>query len=1033
MPGTTDLKNYTDDDNEFLIEGQDKPVTGNYNYTQDLPSDYKPRASLLRLAENSRLSKIQRDKFLSAVELDLLRHPDEKLNLQPLFEASCRNGSVSWLNPVDSIRKLDQILEKFACMGKDRGSVLTPLIVLLTELAGRGINPRAFLDYVILPRISEDNDWRKWNERHMEALKIIADFLVSMKRDAPFNREHLGTGKTKLVRDIVLVKYVGKPLAAFPLIELRDKDLLERYRAAWQRLRIDNAFTILFMKTNILHFMYTMSGRIDFIQLVAIIENMPEIEEGFRENFPDSCFNIDVTRIDMNLYDYDMSKAVYDRRQKGFTSYDFVVEIKSYLSIILALLGTGSGIYLCGYFARRLSAAKNPDTARLFERLIRTVRDDGGKTVYTWHARRMLAFPGAQRDAYIDMVQANNGKDPAYPDPDMYFNGAELGSYDLSAFETMLNTLGLAREDFDSGVIPPAEEQKQSPVSIPYHAWIKAYTNRYPERKRDIDRYREEVARGSDRTWDRNRVDEIDSIGLPLHGPLLQSVIPGLSGGMARHGTVLKSGSFRELMARYGEVASVKSFSVSHDFSIPLRDFESFDRFRNAEIRKQVNTAIINQVWRYVEDTSIPSAANVTYYVNGEFVKIREPLAERQQDVLKIKDALSKMNDSASGRAELEKKASSVEKAVLHMKRQTEEFESLLREIEFMSEREKILSALIVAARLTEPGDDFAVYTIRLLIERYAGDMTLRGRLNHLRADVAIDLIHLRQLEMLVETIDGLARLVAADRDFDKAFNSDADRAATLNELLGPFILLKTRKLSMEALDAAVRRLTGFAKLTAERARWQELHESFQNRDTRYFEPFRIYPSRAIIDAYYGDMGSICLSGIPEAINDPSLHVIRLASDSELKIKGIALMYRSAQGLSTYMKKAGPFWHSFAYNPLPSFLHHLTRRQQLYLYLNYRRVIEDVSRLTGLPVVLSGINSWSIISNDRSFAELILSLEKRFNAAEVDDARGLSLLYAETSYSEAMVIIDPSRPDTFRSEKLLANFKWDIGSSQQGI
>jgi len=183
------------------------------------------------------------------------------------------------------------------------------------------------------------------------------------------------------------------------------------------------------------------------------------------------------------------------------------------------------------------------------------------------------------------------------------------------------------------------------------------------------------------------------------------------------------------------------------------------------------------------------------------------------------------------------------------------------------------------------------------------------------------------------------------------------------------------------------------------------------------------------MDAYYGDMGSICLAGLPEAITDPALHVIRLASDSEQGIRGIALMYRSQQGLASYMKHKGPFWHVFAFNPLPSFLHHLTRRRQLYLYLNYRALVEDVSRWSGLPVVLSGIHSWSIISNTRSFADLILSFEKRYGAPQVDDAKGLSLLYSEENYSDALVIIDPLRRETLMADNLLRSFDWHLAEN----
>lgn len=127
------------------------------------------------------------------------------------------------------------------------------------------------------------------------------------------------------------------------------------------------------------------------------------------------------------------------------------------------------------------------------------------------------------------------------------------------------------------------------------------------------------------------------------------------------------------------------------------------------------------------------------------------------------------------------------------------------------------------------------------------------------------------------------------------------------------------------------------------------------------------------------------------------------------------------------MKKSGAFWHSFAFNPIPSMLHKMTRRQMLNLYMNYRRVIEDISRKTGMPVVMSGINSYGIVSNDISFSDLLISVEKKLNGVELTDVAELSLFYSESSYSEALVIVDPERPETFRADRILKNFSNENG------
>ncbi len=1015
MSLTEDEIKYSDDDSEFFDEERGDAGDSDLYDASLFPGEHRPRKALFRLAESSRMSKRQCSRFLASVELDLLRPFEERLNLRPLFEACCRFGNKTWLNPAEYLKKLDVVLEKYLCSGVKRSAVLTPFTDLLAELAEQGINPAAFLQYVILPRIDGDNDWRRWNEQHLDALKLIGSFLVSMMGAPPFHREFLGSGDTRLLRDVVLVKYVGRPLAGFALADLKKEDHLERYRSAWQMLSLDNSFTILFMKTNLLHFMYTMSGRIDFVQLVAIIENMPAIETGFRENFPERCFNLDIKTLKMSLYKYDISRSVYERKRKGFSSYDFVVELRAYLSIIVALLGTGSGIYLCGYFAARLSALKSPDAARLFEQLILAIEDNGGKNIYVWHTRRMLSFPQNEREAYIEMVEANGGSDPAYPATERFFDGEGLELYSEKSFNAKLKSLGITKEDFDSQVILQLNAGKGN-VTVPHHTWISAYLNHYPEKREDIERYRSEVIAGDDRQWVDERVREIDALGIPLHHPLLHSVIPGLSGTIS-----YKSNTFVGLMLQYRAVAQIVPLPVSHEFKVPVREVSSFDKLLSAEVRSQVNMTVIKEAWSCVEAGEDVSPDNVMYFINMEYVRLKEAFTPKEEELIEAKSIMTSLAEGDE-KQKLVKKTRSLEKASVYIKSQMELYEALLDKINYMSAREKIITALVVAGKQTETGDDFSRYAVALLLGRYSSDATLQGRLDLLRSDVAIDLIHLGQLEMLVETIDTLGRAVAADSDLKSGLDSFVLRNEDIEALLAPFILLKSKKLSLEALDAALRRITGFARLTAERAKWQELLESFSEQDKKFFEPYRIYASRSAVDAYYGDMGSICLSGIPEAVNDPALQVFRLASDSDRKIKGVMLMYRSTGGLNSCMGKRVPFWHSFAFNPIPSMLHRMTRRQQLYLYLNFRCVLERVCSESGMPVVISGIHSWGIVSNDSSFADLILAFERRFNGLEIGDAAGLSLLYSEASYSEALVVVDPARNETFIADKLLEEF-----------
>jgi hypothetical protein len=69
----------------------------------------------------------------------------------------------------------------------------------------------------------------------LEAFQIIADLINAIKERSPLNQEHLGSGKTRLARDVVLVRYIGRPLTQFRLNELHDSAMLENYISAWKK------------------------------------------------------------------------------------------------------------------------------------------------------------------------------------------------------------------------------------------------------------------------------------------------------------------------------------------------------------------------------------------------------------------------------------------------------------------------------------------------------------------------------------------------------------------------------------------------------------------------------------------------------------------------------------------------------------------------------------------------------------------------------------------------------------------------------
>jgi hypothetical protein len=147
----------TDDNFEF----EDSADPGNTPSGEEeffIPS----KSKLAKKAAASALSPKQAYGFLAAVDLDLARKAEDRLGLEDLFLAYCKNGNKAWLDPAPYINKIDETLFKFACSSSMRSKYLLPFIELLITLASKRSTPPAFL---IVRAESEDfkrYDWRKW-------------------------------------------------------------------------------------------------------------------------------------------------------------------------------------------------------------------------------------------------------------------------------------------------------------------------------------------------------------------------------------------------------------------------------------------------------------------------------------------------------------------------------------------------------------------------------------------------------------------------------------------------------------------------------------------------------------------------------------------------------------------------------------------------------------------------------------------------------------------------------------------------------
>ena len=997
MPdGTASNEHEHAHDTELAIAYDEQPAGESANIDSvgdNLPDILKSKEFRAKL-DRSKANKSAVIPFLAAVNIDLNRQ--KPAGLFYLFNAWLEFGNKYWLNPMDKGNGLGALAE---ILFKYQGGFqeLTPFIQLLIQAARNGVSPRSFTEYVILPRMRDDYNWRKWQENHLDALQIIADLIYSVKDRPPFNQEHLGSGKTRLARDIVLVKYIGRPLAQFQLVHLRDKAILEKYINAWQKIELKDPLILYFIRCNVLHFIYLMSGKIDLIQLIAIIEQLPAIEHllgavtqrGYLkfENIDSVC-----------LFDYDIENAMHVRKQRGFHSIDFVTELKAYLDIMQAMLQKASGVHLCAYYTRLLKRYKNPYLAETISRLVHVIYNRGGMHVYKWHTQKLLTMPRDRMQAYIDLVNSNHGCDPEYPQIHLLFRDEEQARQDFE-MRDILAHLGLKQQLSATGADRASFKQV-------LNAYIKEHTGT----ENVVADYQRQLLEGSEHKWTAEFIQQLDDISdsekrLYLHLLLLRSVIRGIGTG---YSLARKSASFNELFAKYGSVHSQSKINVKTSFIMPVIPNFHSSADHDAIARKEVNLAAVEKIWKVLCGTETLNTAGVLTYINKWSMELDKPLENAVNEKGELENILKENPDEAIDEevaAKAKKEIAKLDKTINVLQEKKQNWTAIMDEFDMLNDKQQFVLALTLAGTAGRSDDEFNSYAAGLLLQRYKPLESITSRLSFLQDDISVDVLSYQQFDYLLNFLDTLFFALREDKAIIELLEDDT----VLQDILGPYLITKKKEVTLDALDAAAKKMTGYAGMQAERAKWQGILNKMEKKDGKYFHNMEIYTSKTFMDSFYGDMGGICLSGYPEQILLPGFFVQRLTDNNEKQIVGMSILCLSNGGFLSPKVSAQNFFQAFAFNPLASLLRHFSSEQQLFLYLQFRLNMEKAARMTNLPIVLSGVDTpWGLISNNAYFGDLIRKYEYgKATAKKVYNARGLSLYYKKEQYAVALVIIDP--------------------------
>jgi hypothetical protein len=970
--------------------------------------DNNPLRKKLR---ESRVRYKQGSPFLAAVEMDLDRK--DPINLKDFYLAWVTNGERNWLNPYKGIAHLREILHKF--IGKE--TVLKPFVALLTRLAEAKISPASFSEYVMLPRMKDDNNWRKWEENHLEALGIIANLIIAAKQKPPFNRENIEAGHFSLSRDIVLVRYIGRPIAEYKTAQLRDSELLGDYVKAWEKISLKNSLSIYFMRRNVLHFVYAMSGRLDLLQLVALIEQLPAIEKAFAAAFPEGGKHSDKAE-GVNLFEYDIGGEIHKRKKSGYLAYDFTAEVNAYLEVIKNLLEKNTGVYLCTYYATLFRRYKDPVLARTIARLVKALDDRGGMHIYKWHTKKLVSYRKTDHTAYVEMIEACRGCDPEYPRAERIFR--------------------------DADIVRVGEKK------IPLGELFQAYLAEHPEKAPLAEKFRKDMVEGKDRAWDEAFLRELDAFGEDMHLPLLHYAMPGVGTGFSYFGFG-KSKNFQGMWRQYGGALEHKVPTGAIKFEIPIKEVGQTTAEKENAARDQVNLVPVEKVWNTLNDEDAIGVENARQYINTWSLELNGPIENAFTEKAALEQTLNE-NESAEeklGEAEIKKLNKEIGKkgkALEMLRKKKQQFELILTEFDNLSADEKFILIIVLAGSEGGKDEAFAAYALRLILLRYAEDERIASRLEFLKDDVSIDVLTYAQLTWLLNLLETMFVLL---RD-DETVKAAAEASELLPKLLSPYIITRKKEISADSIDAAAKKAAGYAPMQAERAKWQGLLEDAASGEKKDKNIHRmgLYLSKTPADIYYGDMGGICLSAHPEQILRPGFFNLRLVDLSEGKIVGMAVLFLSAMWFHTQVtsgwgergQDSRHFWQAFAFNPLNSFLRNFSEQKQLFLYLQFRLALEKIAWNTKLPVLISGIgSSHLIVSNQGDFAGLIKKYElAKPTAIKTNSAKGVSVVYSEEAFADALVIIDPrgcddisdiSKVPSFFAHRELANFRFDADNN----
>lgn len=930
--------------------------------------------------------------LIGAVELDSKRQLRAQSGAWPLLEAFYQYGKPHWLDPIKVIMPIKEIMFKMqAPPMADRG-----IFYVLTRVARAGISPAAFAMHILMPRMAQDYNWKLWRARHIWILDSIADLLVELRTKSPWNTHYLG--KTKVLTDIALCKYVGRPLARLQSERIGEqKESLEAWANAWINFTFTSPHFLTFLRKAILPCFYRLSGKIDPEQLAPMALIMSNLEKKLGKRLDVISFD----GIKKLIIQSGFLQTLEDRirlRVNDEVGYLYVVrELRSYLELVEALSDTHAGLSMLREICQ-LSLLSEPTFLGHAAKLAAALKPSEGIHILRKHIIALQKTPENRREAFIAEIKTSGGIHGTISLPQ---KPGDISRYP-SPYE-IAQQCGIAQDVYEG-----LEFNKKAPLEYKdISTYIAKNNQAYAKTLLTIA---QALQNNADREWNEATVKDIDSTDPAL---LKLCIYTCISGAGSRYAHT----SFPELSSVYkGLKPFIKNNwpPIRFEFpvnTIPLEEVPlepyACDLMRSRVKRDLfVNTLRALTVPSPDSDCSEAIAELGKYYTDVSRAlnaELSRAIEETQTSMLKGQEQPDPHKDPKV--KQLEKK-----QWVLN------ELFKALEDVPVSRGDPRRFILAILGCSLFLPANEKSAFSILMAAKsRYSNITAIAKTLEWLETDADSNFIGINHAKILISVTECLSNHLGNDEVLNKTlYTPEIHFTNFINEAIGTFNL----PLSMPALEYAFRKSVQLDAHKIELAKWRDFAIKLAPKEQKQHKlVFAL--GKGYLDILHGEMGGSIFTGFIDILTNPDMLLCRVFDKDSGENIGSSIFILSRKGIPS--ARISTFWQFFSINVAPAMLTVMSLSQITRLYLGFRYMAEQLAVKTGFPVALCGINELNIISSDPSFALIAKNFEVSTKALPVRDAECQPVLYPNSKFKTALLIIDPQKPDTLKAARMLRN------------